>query len=65
MDKVRNWFDGIPTPVKIIFYSGLSLAVAALVADVSALEGWYTTYVVIGAGVVTNLLAWRLLKLKK
>ena len=62
---MRKWFDGIPTPVKIIFYSGLSLAVAALIADVSTIEAWYSTYIVIGAGIVTNLTAWRLLQLKK
>ena len=61
---MRKWFDSIPTPVKIIFYSGLSLGVAALIADVNTLEGWYATYIVIGAGIATNLIAWRLLKLK-
>ena len=62
---MRKWFDSIPTPVKIIFYSGLSLGVAALIADVSTIEAWYSTYIIIGAGVATNLIAWRLLKLKK
>lgn len=64
LQVTRQWFDGIPTPVKIIFYSGLSLLVAKATHDIQALNGWYVEYLAIGVGIITNLLAWKLLSLK-
>lgn len=65
VNRTRKWFDGVPTPVKIIFYSGLSLLVAKATYDIEALNGWYAEYLAIGVGVLTNLLAWKLLSLKE
>lgn len=65
VNAVRGWFDGIPTPVKIIFYSGLSLLVAKATYDIQALNGWYVEYLAIIAGVLANLVAWKVLQLKE
>lgn len=65
LNKTRVWFDSVPTPVKIIFYSGISLLVAKATYDIEALDGWYAEYVAITLGIITNLLAWKLLSLKE
>lgn len=65
LQATRQWFDGIPTPVKIIVYSGLSLLVAKATLDLEALNGWYAPYLAIIAGVATNLIAWKILSLKE
>lgn len=65
LNKVRVGFDKVPTPVKIIFYSGLSLLVAKATYDIGTLDGWYVEYLAIVAGVITNLVAWKLLSLKE
>lgn len=64
VNRTRVWFDSIPTPVKIIFYSGLSLLVAKATYDLESLDGWYVEYLAIGVGVITNLVAWKVLQLK-
>lgn len=65
LQATRTWFDGIPTPVKIIFYSGISLLVAKATYDIEALDGWYVEYLAIIMGIITNLVAWKILSLKE
>lgn len=64
LETTRQGFNKIPTPVKIIFYSGIAVIVTTLTADVEALTGWYAKYLSIGLGIIANLVAWLLLSLK-
>ena len=63
--SVREGFDKFPTPVKIIFYSGLSMIVAKLIGDIKSLDTMLGDYLVIVLGVVTNLIAWLVLELRE
>lgn len=65
LQTTRVGFGKLPTPVRIIVYSGLALIVATLVNDLEALSGWWVKYLSIGLGIVTNLLTWVLLSLKE
>lgn len=64
LESTRQGFDKIPTPAKIIVYSGIALVVATLVNDLEALSGWWVKYLSILLGIITNLLTWVLLSLK-
>lgn len=64
LESTRQGFDKIPTPAKIIVYSGLALIVATLVQDIEAIEGVWVKYLSILLGIITNLLTWVLLSLK-
>ncbi len=64
LESTRQGFDKIPTPAKIIVYSGIALIVATLVQDIEAIEGVWVKYLSIVLGIITNLLTWLLLSLK-
>jgi hypothetical protein len=64
LESTRQGFDKIPTPAKIIVYSGIALIVATLVQDIEAIEGIWVKYLSIVLGIITNLLTWLLLSLK-
>lgn len=64
LQTTRTGFGKLPTPVRIIIYSGVALIVATLVNDLEALSGWWVKYLSIGLGIIANLLTWLLLSLK-
>ena len=64
LQTTRQGFDKIPTPAKIIIYSGIAVVVTTLTADLEVLTGWWVKYLSIGLGIIANLIAWLLLSLK-
>ena len=64
LENTRQGFDKIPTPAKIIIYSGIAVVVTTLTSDLEGISGWWVKYLSIGLGIIANLIAWLLLSLK-
>ncbi|HRN86089.1 MAG TPA: hypothetical protein PKU78_06560 [Candidatus Dojkabacteria bacterium] len=61
----RSKFDSLPTPVKIILYAGIATMIAMVSDDAIAAGGAIGRYIPVALGILGNILAWKLLELKK
>lgn len=61
----RSRFDSLRTPVKIIVYAGVATIIAMVSDDAIAVGGVVGRYIPVVLGILGNILAWKLLELKK
>lgn len=61
----KDWFNALPSTLKVIIYSGGSVFAGQIITDLSQVPDWWAVYVTILATVGSNILAYLILREKE
>jgi len=61
----KDWFNNLPSAVKVIIYSSMSAVFAQIGTDIAQIDAFWKAYVVIGLTVATNITAYLILREKE
>ena len=65
MNRVRNWWATVPTPVQIIFYVGASNIIANIIGNIQNIQALDWRAVVVGVlTIMLDILAYLVLRAK-
>lgn len=64
LSDIKASFNGLPSAVKVIIYSGISVFLATLVEDLTLLDTVVSKYLVVALAIPINLVAYLLLNEK-
>jgi hypothetical protein len=64
MDKVRSEWAKVPSTVKVIIYSGISVLLGQTGSDLLKIESWFVPYATAILTIVVNVVSYLILREK-
>lgn len=65
MDKIRSAWAKVPSAIQVIIYSGVSVFIGQILADIAKIEAIWVPYVTIVLTVCVNLVSYLILREKQ